>query len=269
MSSASPHRSRPLVLAAGSMLDVGPNRLIEVAAAAGFDAVGLRLGADDLADPTRLVAVAEAARRSSIVVHDVEVVRIPADGSADDGLPAGAAALIDAAAVLGEASVLVVSDHPDRDHTAAVLERLVRRADRRSVTIALEYMAWTTPADPRGALEMARRTGCRVVVDVLHHHRVGAGLDAFAEVVEAGVLGWLQLCDVDPVPPFDRAGLVHEARHGRLVPGAGAADLAAFVGLLPPGVPVSVEVQSDALLALSPPARAARLSAAALAVLSG
>lgn len=269
MSATAPHH-RPLVLAAGSLLDIAPLELIEVAAAAGFDGVGLRLGSDDLADPAAVSALARAAARESIMIHDVEVVRIPAGELAPDGLPEGAAELIAAAGALDEASVLVVSDHGDVDHTAAVLERLVRRARRHEVTIGLEYMAWTTPSDPLGALEMARRTGCRVVVDVLHHHRVGAGIDSFAALVDAKVLGWVQICDVDLAlaAPGDHGGLIREARHGRLIPGTGSVDLAAFVSHLPPGVPVSVEVQSDTLLAVAPAERAVLLYTAARAVLS-
>lgn len=56
--------------------------------------------------------------------------------------------------------------------------------------IALEYTAWTTPADPARAVAMALVTGARVVVDVLHHVRVGAGVDELRAVVESGLLGW-------------------------------------------------------------------------------
>jgi sugar phosphate isomerase/epimerase len=127
-------------------------------------------------------------------------------------------------------------------------------------------MAWTTPSSPAAAVAMAAATGARVVVDLLHHVRVGAGADEFAAVVTSGRLGWVQLADAPATTPSD---LVDEARHGRLPPGEGGLPLAALLAAIPDGVAASVEVQSDALVAsLAPVERARRLADAARAVLS-
>lgn len=248
--------ARTLALAAGSALDQPAMVLIEAAAAAGFGAVGLRLsGEHAVADPAALGA---AARAAGVTVHDCEVYRI--DASRRDPRP-----LIDAAAAAGAAHLLAVSDLDDRETTVERLAELVALARPHGVRIGVEYMAWTEPSDPAGAIEVAERTGCVIVVDVLHHTRVGAGPDELDAIVASGRLGWVQLCDAGPGPDPD--GLLDEARHGRLTPGTGILPLRALLARVPAAVTISVEVQSDDLLALSPGERARLLHDAATAVL--
>ena len=133
------------------------------------------------------------------------------------------------------------------------------------IRIGLEYMAWTYPSDPLGAIEIAGRSGCVIVVDLLHHTRVGAGPDELEAIVASDLLGWVQLCDAGPAPALDR--LVDEARHRRLAPGTGTLALRSLLDHLPNDVTVSVEVQSDDLLRLGPRERARLLHDAATTVL--
>ena len=241
----------PLILAAGSMLDQPAEVVIDAAAAAGFDGVGLRLsGAHALDHPVRL----------GLTVHDVEVHRI--DAAAADPGP-----LLDAAAAVGAAALLVVSDLPDRQATIDALANLRERCDAHGLRIGLEYMAWTSPSHPLDAIEVANTTGCELVVDLLHHLRVGAGVDELEAVVASGRLGWVQLCDAPAGTPTGREALIHEARHGRLPPGMGELDLAPLLARIPDGTVIAVEVQSDALLAVPPFERAQLLHDAARGVL--
>jgi sugar phosphate isomerase/epimerase len=247
------------VLAAGSMLDQTPTTLIDAAAAAGFDAVGFRLSSPDTAahavgDPS---AVRRHAARRSIAVHDAEVHRI---GSGDDPR-----ALVDRTAAVGAGFLLVVSDTSVRSDTIAGVAALVELARPHGVEIALEYMAWTDPAGPLDAVAIARETGCRVVVDLLHHVRVGADVADLRAVVESGTLGWLQVCDAPATCSDD---LVHEARHRRLVPGDGALPLAELLACVGSEVTISVEVQSDDLLAVDAVERARLLHDATRSLLA-
>lgn len=250
----------PLVLAAGSMLDHSPTTMIDAAAAAGFDGVGLRISNPAAASHSvgDVAAVRRHAHDSGIAVHDVEVVRIGTDHEAG--------ALVERAAEIGAASLLVVSDASDRADTVAGVAALVELARPLGVEVALEYMAWTDPTGPLDAVTVARQTGCRVVVDVLHHVRVGATVDDLRAVVESGTLGWLQICDAQLQPPAD---LIHEARHRRLAPGDGGLPLAELLSCISPHVTVSVEVQNDALAKVEPHDRAAMLHTATRAVLDG
>jgi hypothetical protein len=67
----------------------------------------------------------------------------------------------------------------------------------------------------------------------------------------------VQLCDA-PLPAPADGDLVHEARHGRLPPGAGELPLGELLECVPDGIVISVEVQSTVLGEL-PPAERARL----------
>ncbi len=254
-----------LVLAAGSMLDRSDSDLIEAAAVAGFDAVGLRVSTG------RTVAEIEAALKQAdrfgIMIHDVEVHRISAD-TPDPVL------LIEQTAALGAAALLVVSDLSDIAATVTALCDVTDRAAAAGVRVALEYMEWTNPRSPLDAIAMADEVGCELVVDVLHHHRVGAGPEEFEAIVASGRLGWLQLCDAPlAIPNWQRSessrteALITEARHGRLPPGHGELPLRDILALVPPEIPIGVEVQSEELLALEPVERARLLYDATRSVL--
>jgi sugar phosphate isomerase/epimerase len=134
---------------------------------------------------------------------------------------------------------------------------VVERCRDAGIGTAIEYMAWTTPSTPAGALAMAEATGASIVVDLLHHTRVGAGVAELAPLVGSGRVAWVQVCDAGDPPAVD--GLVHEARHARRAPGDGSLPLAELLAVVPFDVPLSVEVQSDALRTTLPPDRRARL----------
>jgi sugar phosphate isomerase/epimerase len=249
----------PLVLAAGSMLDQTPSTLIDAAAAAGFDGVGLRISnpatdAHAVADPS---SVRRYAAHRSITIHDAEVYRI---GSGDDPRP-----LVECAAAVGAGSLLVVSDTTVRSDTVAGVAALVELAGRHGIRVALEYMAWTDPASPHDAVAIAQETGCRVVVDLLHHVRVGADVADLRAVIDSGMLAWVQVCDAELTRPDD---LIHEARHQRLLPGAGALPLSELLAAVGADTTVSVEVQSDELLAVEAHERAQLLHDATRSVLA-
>lgn len=246
------------------MLDQPAETMIDASAAAGFDGVGLRLSGEH-----RVARPDELRRRAvdlGVIVFDVEVHRVSAT-SPDPG------PLLDAALEAGAEAVLVVSDDSDRDRTIEALFHLMIECTTRRLVLGLEYMAWTTPSDPTTALEIAREVGCHLVVDVLHHARVGADTAELDAIIRSGRLGWLQLCDAAPPavpPPRTRSSLealLHEARHGRRAPGDGALRLRELVERLPADTTVSVEVQSDELVAIEPFERARRLHAAARSVL--
>lgn len=251
----------PLVLAAGSVLDLDPGEVIELAADAGFDGLGLRLSAPYRRDAATLEGWSRRAVQHGMSVRDVEVHRIGTDRTQD------VAQLLDDVDRVGARWLLVVSDLADLDATTSAVERVVAVAGQRDVRVAIEYMAWTTPATPSGALGIAQRTGAFVVADLLHHHRVGAGVAELTALVESGLVGWVQLSDAPLAPP--EGALVDEARHRRLVPGEGGLPLIELLGVLPPTTTISVEVQSDRLVSdLTPEERIVRLADSARAVLA-
>lgn len=246
----------PLILAAGSALDVPADALVDLAADAGFDGVGLRISSEHGDGDLDTLGMRAAAL--DLVVHDTEVYRIGPGAQDPDHL-------IERSVAVGASAMLVVSDLPDRDATIDALHELTGRAAAHDLRIALEYMAWTTPSSPLDALAIAQEVGCVVVVDLLHHTRVGAGRAELDAIVEAGVLGWVQLCDAPADAPTD---LLHEARHERLPPGRGSLPLRELLAAVPADTAISVEVQSDDLARLPPEQRARLLHDTARAVLA-
>lgn len=242
------------------MLDQPATTLIDTAAAAGFDGVDLRLSGEH--GGTRLDDLRQHAERAGIAVFGVEVYRISTDAS-------NPGPLLDAAAAIGAETVLVVSDHPDRTTTVTALAALARDCTARGLRLGLEYMAWTTPSTANDAIDVANEVGCELLVDVLHHVRVGAGVDELDAIVESGHLGWVQICDAPLARPrgSGHESLIHEARHGRSLPGHGELPLRELVARLPTDVTISVEVQSEPLLSVAPIERAQMLHDAARSVL--
>lgn len=247
----------PLSLAAGTVLDLRPDAVVHCAADAGYPLTGVRL-ADPLAQAG---PVAAALRSTGLGLLDVEVVRL-----SPGPLTGAQLRLADTAAELGARYLLVVSRDPDEAATAAKLAALVERLAGGPTRVALEFMIFTQVRTLADAVRIATAVpGLTVLMDPLHLHRAGDPLDA-SGAVDPRLIGYAQLCDIaEPTAPAEPA---HEARRGREPPGHGILALARFVAGLPPGCPLSVEVQSDRLNAeLDPTARAALVGRAARDVL--
>lgn len=242
------------------MLDQPAPVLIDAAAAAGFDGVDLRLSGEH--GNTALREIRAHAERVGVAIFGAEVYRISTDATNPEPL-------LDAAAAVGAETVLVVSDHPNRAVTMTALTALAAECGRRGLRLGLEYMAWTDPSTALDAIEMANEVGCELLVDVLHHVRTGAGIDELDAVIESGRLGWVQICDAPLAAPGEAgsAALIHEARHGRLLPGDGELPMRELLARLRSDVTISVEVQSDSLLGTPPIERARLLHDAARSVL--
>lgn len=258
--------ARLLSLAAGTLRDVTRLEAIEAAAAAGFGAVGLRLDVEH-PGPAELKQLARRLDGEGCSVLDIEVVRLSPSWSEDVETR-----LVEQAAALGARYLLVVSDDPDRGRTVAGLQRVSRRCREAGLSAVLEFMAFTHPSTLADAAQIAAEVGPDLgglLVDALHLARTGgqpAEIDGFAPAL----FPYAQICDAPlEAPPDDVAALIDEARHQRLLPGQGELPLAGLVAALPPGVPLSVEVQSDALERTTDARERARLCHAAAATLLG
>lgn len=254
--------ARPrLTMAAGSFLDLGADDLVRVCASVdGLSGLGLRLSGEHHLDRARWAEFAASVTAVGLEVFDLEVHRI---GSPSGPYVTTADELVAAAAAIGARQVLVVADIADRDLVERELRRIVAAATERGIGVGLEYMAWTTPSFVDDARYLAASTGCTLVVDVLHHTRIGATADDIRRIVRDGTLGWVQISDAGP--PVEH--LVHEARHLRRPPGTGRLPLEELVSAVPPSATFSIEVQSDDLLTVDPERRAHLLTAASRDVL--
>lgn len=231
-----------LSLAAGTVLDVSAARTIEAARAAGFDGCGLRPTKQELA-PEHLRELRSRLDDSGLTLLDVEVVRLRADDDAAAHLR-----LLDAAAALGAVHLLAVSEHDEHASTVGAVTWLAEQAAQRGVRVALEFMAFTSVRSLDHALRVIAESATGnvgVLVDALHLHRSGGQPQDLGRV-PGGELAYVQLCDAAVAGPRD---LADEARHHRLLPGDGHLPLLELVDAAGGDVAMSIEVQSDELLA--------------------
>ncbi len=256
---------RLLSLAAGTVLDVGPADAVEVAAAAGWPAVGLWFDPATWTDSTTL----EIGRRldaTGVVALDIEPIILGRGGD-------GGERLLDAAARLGVPYVLMASGGADDDRVTARLAELADHAATNApgVRIVLEFLpifSVSSLAQAVAIVERVDRPEVAVLVDTLHLARSG-GVPADLASVDRRLLPYLQLADAAGAAPADLAGLRDEALHGRLLPGEGVLPLGEVLRTVPE-VPVSVELRSSALMAAfpDPVARASAVLAATRSVVA-
>lgn len=246
---------RLLSLAAGTVLDVDAVQAVDVAAAAGWPAVGLWFDADRW-QPGTSADIRRRLDADGLVALDIEpIILTPADPTRTGPLVTDAAKrLVAAGGEIGARNVLVASRDPDAARVTAAVHQLCVLADPFGMRVVLEFlpiMAVRTLADAVAIVSAADHPAAGVLVDVLHLLRSG-GTPAEVARVSRHLLPYAQFCDVAADTPRDTAGLVDEALHGRLLPGDGVAPLHALLAALPAGCPLSLEMRSGALVAGHP-----------------
>ena len=254
---------RLLSLAHLSVLECTPPQVVACAAAAGFDAVGLRLSPARPSEACHPIIGNAAMRRETlsrladggVAVLDVEVIWLQSDMdlSAHDSM-------FETAACLGARRVIATCADPDEGRVADHVALLCDRASPFGLSIDLEFIRWTELRSLAAALRvigLASRDNLGVLVDCLHAARAGVTATEISSV-DRSRIGYFQLCDAPRDPPLD-GDFAHEARFDRLPPGGGGLPLRAMVAALPPGVPCSVETPMAGELGAMAPLERARL----------
>ncbi|WP_102224593.1 sugar phosphate isomerase/epimerase family protein [Acidimangrovimonas sediminis] len=250
-----------LSLAHLSAINLPPPALIEAAASAGFDAVGLRLlrvtddspGYPLMDDPAMLRATRAALAATGIGVNDIEFVRITPDTRVEALLP-----MLDAGAELGAGHLITAPYDDDHTRLADRLAELGAAAAQRGIATVLEFFPWTSVPDLATCSAVVQAAGpgfepgsapgsapgIGILVDSLHFDRSGSRLADLADLAtrDPARLPFAHLCDAPVHPPYTEAQLLHTAREDRLPPGRGQIDLAAILAALPAGVPLGLEV---------------------------
>lgn len=255
---------RPLSLAHLTVMDADPVTLIEAAAGAGFDAVGLRIVAPPGATlRTPVLGDVPLQRRiklrmaeTGIKVWDIEAIWL--GGDTDVGLLEPA---LDLGAELGATQVVVAGNDPDRSRMGANLAALCEAAHQRGLRVMLEFIPYSevrSLADARVMLASVAPADAGLLVDALHLRRSG-GSPADLAACDPVLFGFMHLCDAPLQPPRD---LRAEARGGRLLPGEGELPLAAFIAAFPAGTPVAIEAPTVRNAGASPADRAKRAALA-------
>ncbi|TVQ34258.1 MAG: hypothetical protein EA356_10875 [Geminicoccaceae bacterium] len=252
----------PLGLCHLGFLEIAPPGLIDLAAAAGFDAVSLRTRpvspgaiAYPLTEPAVAVATRDRLAATGLQLWQVEIVTVDRHTDVRALQP-----FLEAGAGLG-AHALVATGDDEPGPLAEKLDALGELAAAHGMSVDLEFMRFRRLATLASALAVVRAVGranLRVLVDTLHLARAG-GAPRELVGVPAGMIGGVQLADAPAVaPPPDR--LATEAREGRLLPGDGALPLSGLLRALPSSVPLSAEVPLAAAYGvLDAPTRARRI----------
>jgi sugar phosphate isomerase/epimerase len=262
-----------------TLLHMPPPELVTVAAAAGFDTVGLRVAPVTPNEDTWPVypgspMLAETRRRctdTGVSVHSVEAIAL-GPGS----VLAGQERVIETAAVLGARYLNVICDDPDTGRFTELLAELVATAREAGVRPVIEFTAYRPISRLADAIAVAVQTGGGILLDTLHIQRCGASVADIA-AVDRGLLTYLQVCDAPLQQPHGLRGQheaadddrVLEARTMRLMPGEGQLPLKALLACLPADMLVSVEAPSEAALAAVSPGDYAARARHAVRLLAG
>ncbi|MCO5066280.1 MAG: sugar phosphate isomerase/epimerase [Rhizobiaceae bacterium] len=263
-----------LSLANLMMPEVDPLQQIDVAAEAGFDAVGLcinppdRLGASLVRDPALRRRVKDHLADRRITVLDIEV--FPLTPEID---PAAFVPALETGAELGATFVLVTGNDTDEARVCDKYARLCDLAAPLGLRPTLEFISYRPLRDILQAdrwLKRAGRAQGGMCVDALHLFRSGGTLEELRQIAPSDI-GYAQLCDAASMQPaqfFTEEQLLRESRTDRRLPGEGVLPLVEFLDALPPDLAISVEAPCEAYAHLSPKERAVLAMASSRAILA-
>jgi sugar phosphate isomerase/epimerase len=234
----------PLSLAHLSELDVPPLQLVQLAAKAGFAAVGLRTSPASpggvvypLATAAEQADMRKCLADNGMTIAEVEMVPLTAALNASDYKP-----MMEIGAAIG-ATRLTVGGGDTDDH-AVIADKLAAMAEQAQpfgLAVDLEFMPFRPVKSLSDALDVLKRANhpnTHILIDVLHVFRSQSDIALFKSI-DPKKLGPVQLCDGPRQAPDD---LVAEARTRRLLPGAGELDLKTLLDTLPDGLAYGIEV---------------------------
>jgi sugar phosphate isomerase/epimerase len=239
--------TRPISLAALTVLELTPPEMVSCAAAAGFRQVGIRLlpatptepQYDIVGDTPMLREVERRLADTGVKVLDVEIFRIKPETRVADYEGA-----IATAARLGASELLVAGNDPDEARLIDTFAAFCDLADSYGLGAGLEFMPWTDAKDLAQASRIVERCGrdnAGVLIDPFHLSRSRSRIEDIASIPPAR-LRFMQFCDVPAAIPPTMDAILAEARAERLFPGDGGVDLPGLLRAMPRDIPLSLEV---------------------------
>jgi sugar phosphate isomerase/epimerase len=266
---------RALSLSALTVLELSPPQMVQCAAEAGYDYVGLRLlpatdhevrheivGSTGVQLKRETLAVL---KDTGMRVLDVEILRLKPDTDVNSYKP-----MLETAAELGARYVLVAGNDPDEARTVDRLGQLCDLAAPLGLSPSLEPMPWTDVKDISAGARIVKASGrgnTGLIIDPIHFDRARSSLEAL-RALPREYFGYVQFCDAPAERPTDLDTLLFQARCERMIPGEGGLDLVGLLRALPGHLPVSVEVPTEQWAKTTRAVdRARRLREATLAVL--
>jgi sugar phosphate isomerase/epimerase len=234
-------------LAALTVLELAPPALIDVAAACGYEHVGIRLlpatpgGVayplmDDAASLRETIVRLDA---TGVTVADLEVVALRPETEI-----AAFSAFFETGARLGAKHILVAAYDPELGRFADRFAAFCEAAAPFGLSADLEFMPWTAAPDLATAWRIVEQVGkenAGVLVDALHFDRSGSSIADLAGI-PTGRLHYWQLCDGPAERPATTEAMMLAARTERMFPGEGGIDLVALARAMPKDITISIEV---------------------------
>lgn len=234
-------------LAALTVLELAPPALVDVAAACGYDHVGIRLMPatpggvayplmDDEAALKETLARLDA---TGVTVADLEVVALRPETDIT-----GFSAFFETGARLGAKHILVAAYDPVLERFSDRFAAFCEAAAPFGLSADLEFMPWTSVPDlatARRIVEQVGKANAGVLVDALHFDRSGSSIADIAEIPPDQLHYW-QLCDGPAERPATMEAMMLAARTERMFPGEGGIDLVALARAMPRDIAVSIEV---------------------------
>jgi sugar phosphate isomerase/epimerase len=243
--------TRALSLAYLTFAPLGPEEAVALAAKVGCAHVGLRIApamaggefAPLITDKALLRSVRRRIADTGVTVFDVEIIRLTEDFRVEDAM-----GFLETCGELGARAILVAGIDQDEARLTGNYAAFAAAAAAFGLTADLEFMPWTAVKDCRTALRVVEASGAsngHVLVDALHFARSGSTL-ADIRALPTQRISYAQICDAPAEIPTTLEGMLHTARHERLLPGDGGIDLAGLFAELPGDVPISIEIPNDA-----------------------
>ncbi|MDO8400984.1 MAG: sugar phosphate isomerase/epimerase [Bradyrhizobium sp.] len=234
-------------LAALTVLELAPPALVDVAAACGYEHIGIRLlpatpgGVayplmDDEASLKETLARLDA---TGVTVADLEVVALRPETDI-----AGFSAFFETGARLGAKHILVAAYDPELDRFADRFAAFCEAASPFGLSADLEFMPWTAVPDLATAWRIVEKVGkanAGVLVDALHFDRSGSSIGDLGKIPPDRLHYW-QLCDGPAERPATTEVMMLAARTERMFPGEGGIDLVALARAMPAHITISIEV---------------------------
>lgn len=244
--------SRPISLAALTVLELSPPDMVSCAATAGYSHVGIRLLPATAREPHYDMAGDSAMLREVLArlsatgtrVLDIEILRLTPETRVIDYLP-----VLETGARLGAHYVLVAGNDPVESRLTARFAALCELCRCFGLSPHLEAMPWTDVKTVAQAGRIVKKAGVAnggVLVDPIHWHRSDGTL-AEIEAIPASRFGYAQFCDAPLVKPDTLAEILFQGRAERLFPGEGGIDLTGLLGVLPPDLPLALEIPRQAM----------------------
>lgn len=236
-------------------LGLSPPDLIDAAAEAGYDYVGLRLNRtteeeplyDLIHDRQLMRATRSRLQATGIQVWDVEVARLdpPRDHLHYRNL-------LETGAELGARHV--IGQLPDPDHQRAVdrFAALCDLARPLGLSIDLEFVAWWEDMpDLSSAARVLRdvdRPNAGILIDFLHFDRSRSTGDLLRSLPRSWFT-WVHVCDAPASREDTLDTLVKLGRRERLFPGDGGIDTKGILDCLPDDIVYALEIPGETLAA--------------------